>query len=67
MKLSVLLIFLFFGISILSKAQLCNNNLGDAIVNVTFGTRGGPLPSGATTYDYVGDCPKKGQYTIALR
>ena len=65
MKLSVLLIFLFIDISILSKAQLCNNNLGDAIVNVTFGTRGGPLPSGATTYDYVWDCPKKGQYTIA--
>ena len=65
MKLAVLLIFLLFGISILSKAQLCNNNLGDPVVNITFGSRGGPLPSGATAYDYVGNCPKKGQYTIA--
>ncbi|TKK69262.1 gliding motility-associated C-terminal domain-containing protein [Ilyomonas limi] len=55
-------IFLF--LSFVAKAQLCNNNLGDPIINVTFGTVHAPLPPNATTYDYVGGCPSKGQYTI---
>ncbi|MEO8712581.1 MAG: hypothetical protein ABI405_10685, partial [Parafilimonas sp.] len=55
-------IFLSFS-SFIAQAQLCNNNLGDPIVNVTFGN-GYSFPPNKTTYDYVGGCPGKGQYTI---
>ena len=65
MRLSIFLFFLLFCISILSKAQLCNNNLGDAIVNITFGNRHVSLPPGTTTYDFSSGCPKKGEYTLA--
>src|SRR4051812_29238467 len=47
-----------------SHAQLCNNNLGDPIVNVTFGTGHAPLPPNTTTYSYIDGCPNKGEYTI---
>ena len=50
-------------LTIIAKAQLCNNNLGDPIINVTFGTKDAPVRP-KTTYDFVGGCPSKGQYTI---
>jgi hypothetical protein len=51
--------------SLLIHAQLCNNNLGDPIVNVTFGTSGtSPLPPNTTTYSFAYGCPSKGEYTI---
>lgn len=58
--LACILLFL----SVIGNAQLCNNNLGDPIINETFGTAGAPLHP-KTTYDYVGGCPSKGQYTIS--
>jgi len=51
--------------SVLAQAQLCNNNLGDPIVNVTFGTRGNPDIPKITSYEFVGGCPGKGKYTIS--
>src|SRR5689334_10494894 len=62
MKVWLLTSILLF-LSVLTKSQLCNNNLGDPIVNETFGTKDAPLRP-KTTYDYVGGCPSKGQYTI---
>src|SRR5690242_20461201 len=56
---------ILLSLSVVSRAQLCNNNLGDPIINVTFGTVHAPLPASTTTYDYVGGCPSKGQYTIS--
>jgi len=47
------------------KAQLCNNNLGDPIVNITFGTSSAPEKPDVTTFDFAYGCPSKGQYTIA--
>src|SRR5271154_4654098 len=46
-------------------AQLCNNNLGDPIVNIDFGTADNPVKPSFTSYAYVGGCPSKGQYTIS--
>ncbi|MEO8416617.1 MAG: gliding motility-associated C-terminal domain-containing protein [Ginsengibacter sp.] len=47
-----------------SMAQLCNQNLGDPIVNITFGN-GDNYPVNNTTYSYVTGCPSKGEYTIS--
>jgi gliding motility-associated-like protein len=62
MKFWILATVLLFT-SFFAQAQLCNNNLGDPIVNITFGS-GYSFPPNKTTYDYTGGCPGKGQYTI---
>src|SRR3954467_6144612 len=59
-----LLTGILLSLSVIIKSQLCNNNLGDPIINETFGTKDAPLKPN-TTYDYVGGCPSKGQYTIS--
>ncbi len=64
MKFWILYAFLFFYSSV-SLAQLCNHNLGDPIVNVTFGVKNAIQKPSITSYDYVGGCPSKGQYTIS--
>lgn len=56
-------ILLFSALS--TKAQLCNNNLGDPIINLNFGFRGNPQFPDKTTYSYMGGCPSKGNYTIS--
>jgi gliding motility-associated-like protein len=45
-------------------SQLCTGSLGDPLVNITFGTTGGPLKPGVTNLFYAGGCPNDGQYTI---
>ena len=61
---------LFFGIilSTSTQAQLCTGSLGDAVVNITFGTGPGPgpaLPGRIDGYNFVSrDCPDDGNYTI---
>src|SRR5258706_6119194 len=48
------------------KAQLCTGNLGDPILNITFGAGYvPPLPLNSTIYNYGGGCPPPGGYTIA--
>lgn len=65
MKTSLLLILLFLFVSFVGNAQLCNGNLGDPIVNVTFGNAHAPLPKSVTSLSYVGGCPyDTGSYTI---
>ena len=65
MKFTLLLIFLFLFVSSVCKAQLCNGNLGDPIVNVTFGNMRTPLPKSRTTFTYTGGCPSDtGSYSI---
>lgn len=58
--------FLFLCINL--SAQICTGSLGDAVVNVTFGTGsnpGNPLPGNITSYSFTaGDCPNDGSYTI---
>jgi len=63
-KLQVLFLALL-SCSISSYAQLCNNNLGDPIANIDFGTDQNPVMPPGTTYDFIGGCPSKGQYTIS--
>src|SRR5581483_3240399 len=63
MKFWLLFVLLFFH-SFLPKAQLCNNNLGDPIVNVTFGTKAAPEIPQLKDYTYVRGCPSKAQFTI---
>ena len=50
------------------QAQICSGSLGDAVVNVTFGSGGAvgnPLPAATTTYTFFSsDCPSDGSYTI---
>lgn len=48
-----------------ASAQLCNGSLGDAVVNITFGTGGGSgyVPTNAYTYT-SSSCPNDGFYTI---
>lgn len=62
MKIRVLILFLLHAPFL--QAQLCNANLGDPIVNVTFGTRDNPQIPSVTSFERVGGCPAKGQYTI---
>ncbi|CAN5248064.1 hypothetical protein BH11BAC6_BH11BAC6_07950 [soil metagenome] len=64
MKTLISLCFLLYCFPFLSRAQLCNGNLGDPIVNITFGVTGDSLPRGTTTFEYGGGCPAKGQYSI---
>ncbi len=64
MKVRILFTVLI-SCSTFAHAQLCNLNLGDPIVNETFGFRGNPQLPPVTTFDNVGGCPKKGQYTIS--
>ena len=62
MKIRVLCLLLFHAPFL--HAQLCNANLGDPIVNVTFGTRDNPQIPSVTSYERVDGCPSKAQYTI---
>ncbi|MEP6844916.1 MAG: gliding motility-associated C-terminal domain-containing protein [Panacibacter sp.] len=65
MKFSILLAYLFFCFSYDSYAQLCNGNLGDPVINQTFGAGGSfKMNPNATTYDIAFGCPSKGQYLI---
>lgn len=59
------LICQFFFLPIILQAQLCNGNLGDPIINITFGTGGSKLPVAVTSFEYAGGCPAKGQYTVS--
>lgn len=49
-------------------AQLCNGSLGDAVVNITFGSGSGfgnPLKAAATSYYFTqNSCPNDGFYTV---
>lgn len=47
-----------------STAQLCNNNLGDPVVNINFGIKGASAAPSKTDYSRTGGCPSKGEYTI---
>lgn len=60
-----MLIFCVVFVPGLSVAQFCNGNLGDPIINVTFGTTPAPVPPTRTTFSYTGGCPfDTGQYSI---
>jgi len=48
-----------------ATAQLCNGNLGDPILNQTFGAKGFVMSKGMTTFEQAGGCPDKGQYVIS--
>ncbi len=66
MKFSILFAYLFFCFSNTAIAQLCNGNLGDPVVNQTFGAGYSfTMPPNATTYSRTGGCPAKGQYLIS--
>jgi gliding motility-associated-like protein len=45
-------------------AQLCNGNLGDPIVNITFGVKSSTLSASITSFGYSGGCPGKGKYNV---
>lgn len=64
----ILFITLFCLVFISSKAQLCQGNLGDPVVNITFGAGPNPGPklsAASTNYVYYGaDCPNDGFYTV---
>ncbi|MEO6721925.1 MAG: gliding motility-associated C-terminal domain-containing protein [Ferruginibacter sp.] len=74
-KSTVLLSRLFYLRSLLlcitilsanAKAQLCSGSLGDAVVNITFGSGGGPssyVPANSYTY-FSSPCPDDGFYTV---
>jgi len=66
-KIFLFLIFQFFILPCMLRAQICNGNLGDPIINFTFGngtisTLPGPLTSFDKSKDY---CPGVGTYTIS--
>jgi len=48
-------------------AQLCDGNLGDPIVNITFGSDATPprAPKGITPFKQGFGCPKPGSYSLA--
>jgi gliding motility-associated-like protein len=60
----------FFGIILSTpvQAQICTGSLGDAVINVTFGSgpgTGSALPGATTFYNFVSyDCPNDGSYTV---
>ena len=63
-------VFLFsicqiFFLPLILQAQLCNGNLGDPIINITFGTGNSKLPAAVTSFAYAGGCPAKGKYTVS--
>ncbi len=68
LKLLIILFCLNGGVH-RAAAQLCQGSLGDAVVNITFGTGanpGLPLASGITNYNFVSNpCPNDGQYAIS--
>jgi hypothetical protein len=64
MKFPGLVFYFILSFIPLSQAQLCTGSLGDPIVNITFGMASQKLPGGVTTFDFVGGCPGKGQYTM---
>lgn len=75
MKSAIPLIFLqisFAFVSIILPAkltsQICTGSLGDAVVNVTFGSGsnpGSPLTGATTNYNFItADCPSDGSYTV---
>jgi gliding motility-associated-like protein len=61
-------LFFSIGLSTAVQAQICTGSLGDAVVNVNFGSgsgSGNPLPGATTTYNFqTGDCPPDGSYTV---
>jgi hypothetical protein len=60
-----LLIILTLCLRSLVSAQTCTGNLGDPVLNETFGTGNYHLKPGETTFNYEGGCPSKGNYTIS--
>lgn len=64
-KVSLFLMGQFFFLPIILRAQLCNGNLGDPIINITFGTGSSQLPAAVTSFEYAGGCPAKGKYTVS--
>lgn len=71
MYLKLKIVFLFGLLSLcnlVNFAQVCSGSLGDAVVNITFGTGvgiGSPLSTNTTTYTFANaDCPIDGSYTI---
>lgn len=62
------IVFCSLFLSAQITAQICTGSLGDAVVNVTFGSGNNPgsaLPSNITNYSYTfGSCPGDGSYTI---
>ncbi|QEC68475.1 gliding motility-associated C-terminal domain-containing protein [Panacibacter ginsenosidivorans] len=65
MKYSILFAGLLFCFAIKATAQLCNGNLGDPILNMTFGAKGFVMPKNTTTFEQAGGCPNKGQFVIS--
>lgn len=65
MKLSFFLVCLLIFAPFAVKAQLCNGNLGDPIINYTFGTGSSKLPAYITSFEYAGGCPGEGKYSVA--
>jgi len=64
-----LLLAIGFLIQYCLSAQLCQGSLGDAVVNINFGSGasiGPQLSSAVTNYNYIStNCPNDGYYTIA--
>lgn len=54
---------LFFPFAL--PAQLCNGNLGDPVLNFTFGVKSSQLPPSVTSFAYAGGCPDKGKYSVS--
>ena len=67
-QLCINLFFLLFISQSLLQAQICTGSLGDAVVNVTFGSGANPgnsLPSASTNYFFTSSsCPNDGSYTV---
>jgi gliding motility-associated-like protein len=67
LKILILICFLFLCTSV-SYTQVCTGSLGDAVVNINFGTGSGigsPLSTNTTSYTFAAaDCPNDGSYTI---
>jgi gliding motility-associated-like protein len=65
--LRLLFTVFFIGMAFLLPAQLCTGSLGDAVVNITFGSGGGNntgyTPTNAYTFT-SSSCPIDGAYTI---
>ncbi len=62
------LILLLLALTNNSSAQLCQGSLGDAVVNIDFGSGsnpGSPLAASTTSYTFFSnDCPNDGFYTV---
>lgn len=64
LKFAFIFLYQLFLLPIVLQAQLCNGNLGDPIINITFGTGSSKLPASVTSFEYSGVCPSKGKYTV---